>query len=159
VAPQLRRLTATGRCFVAGVVVVASAPIVAWWVVGDQSEIAETVPDPDYAIHPWNVPSGVARVIETGATAALVSAVAFLLFATATRRIRARWWWIVAMVGALGGLIGLLARVGTARVIGANIGFGIAVLFSLVIAAILICISVVLTLHWSRNPEPHVPRR
>jgi di/tricarboxylate transporter len=156
-AEQLRRLTASGRCLVAGIVVAAGVPIVAWSMIGDQSEVAETVPNPDYAIRPWNVPAPVSRFIEAGALVALVAAVAFLLYATATRRMRARWWWIVAMAGAIGGLIGLLARTGTARVIGANIGFGIAVLLSLAVAAILICISVVLTLLWSRDSAPRVP--
>jgi hypothetical protein len=124
----LTRLTASGRCLVAGIVVAAGVPIVAWSMMGDQSEVAETVPNSDYAIRPWNVPAPVSRFIEVGAALALVAALAFLLYATATRRMRARWWWIIAMVGALGAQIGLLARTGTARLIGANIGFGIAVL-------------------------------
>lgn len=112
----------------AGITVALCAPIVAWDLIGDQSEVAADFPDPDYAYRPFALPGSLGRGIEVAALVLLVAAIALLGYSTARRRMRLRWWWVIGIALGLGLLIGLTARVATARVIGANIGFGLALL-------------------------------
>jgi hypothetical protein len=100
---------------------------VAWWWIGPQGSVPAGS-TADYAVQPPEFPPGLEAATGVFALLLTIATVAVLGWATATRRLSARWWVVVPAVAAAGWTIGLIGRTMTAAVIGANIGAGLAVL-------------------------------
>ena len=113
---------------VAAVLVVLAVPVVTWWLVGDQST---TSPDnADYVLRPpFRLSNRATRALGIGALVVALAAAASLIAASANHGFDPNWWSVVGPLLLLGTLLGLGWRVGTAGVIGANIGAGLFALF------------------------------
>jgi hypothetical protein len=117
---------------------VLAFPVATWWLVGDQSTVPASE-DPDFAFRPLDVSRGVERA--TGLASTLLAAVMSLMLVwfTVSHLFDARWWGVLVPLMAAGFITGAGWRVMTARVIGANIGAGLVVLFgSPLVAALLV---------------------
>jgi len=112
----------------AAVLIVLAAPVMTWWLVGDQST---TSPDnADYVFRPpFRFSTKATRALGAGALVVTVAAAALLISASASHSFDPRWWSVVGPLLLLGILLALGWRVLTAGVVGANIGIGLFVFF------------------------------
>jgi len=112
----------------AAVLIVLAAPVMTWWLVGDQSTAS---PDKaDYVFRPpFRFTNKAARALGTGALVVTVAAAALLISASASHSFDLRWWSVVGPLLLLGMLLALGWRVLTAGVVGANIGAGLFAFF------------------------------
>lgn len=138
----------------AGLSLVIAVPVLTWWLVGDLST-ASLAEDPDYAVSPLPVSPTTERAVGTASLALAVGAVAVLTWAARRQALDRRWWTVLVLLVAAGGIVGLGWRVLTAGVIGANIGAGLFVLVGgpLVAALLLFALarSVFLLMRADRN--------
>lgn len=117
---------------------VVSAPIAAWWAIGDLSE--EVHPDlATYVVSPPNLDSPVELALGAGATTTLLGAVVVLALATRRGAVASHWWSVVTPLVALGVVGATSYRILTAAVHGANIGAGMVMLIApLVVVGLLV---------------------
>lgn len=123
-AVGIRRINANWVVRLAGLCLVIGVPVVTWWLVGDLSTASVAV-DPDYAVRPLPVSPVTERSVGIASLAIAVGAVAVLTWATRRRALDRRWWTVLVLLVAAGGVVGLGWRILTAGVIGANIGAGL----------------------------------
>jgi hypothetical protein len=130
----------------------------AWWQLGDLSEVPLSA-EPDYAMRPPQIPAGVETAAGVGCLVVTVAVLGSLVWASARRRVTGRWWLVAAPTALAGYALGVIARVMTAGVIGANIGAGLAVMFIGPVVVVLLLWSVVWMwrlLDRHRRPQPEV---
>lgn len=120
------------RLVCATIIAVLTTPLVAWWLVGDQSTAAE--PDADYFLRAPSLPTAVEIIIGVVATTLLIGSVVVLYLGVADRR----WWSALLPVLVAGVLAGYVWRLVTAGTIGANIGLGLALMTLVPLAGALI---------------------
>ncbi|RLK25787.1 hypothetical protein DER29_3798 [Micromonospora sp. M71_S20] len=113
-------------------VLVLGTPVASWWLIGDLTNdearrLAAEGVELDYAIRPVSLGPAGDRIVGVLACVGVVVALAWLLRATARRRLDPRWWWVLVPLVGAGVLVGLAWRVLTAGGIGANIGAGLMV--------------------------------
>lgn len=112
----------------AAVLIVLAVPVVAWWLIGDQSTAS-----PENADHvvqpPFRLSNKATRALGIGALVVSVAAAALLIGASASHSFDLSWWSVVGPLLLLGILLALGWRVFTAGVVGANIGAGLFVFF------------------------------
>lgn len=115
----------------AAIVLIATAPVVTWWVVGPQDEhVPGRNPDDyDRLFEPVRLGAQAELTVGLIATALAVAALARLVTASMHGRFDPRWWFTIIGFAAIGAGIGFGYRIVTAGVIGANIGGGIMILF------------------------------
>ncbi len=112
----------------AGLALALATPVATWWAIGDQSTVPASM-DPDFLIRPLAIGAHIEFLVGVGALLVAVVASATLLWASRTRWLDQRWWFVLLPLLAAGLLVGAGWRVMTAGVIGANIGAGLVVLF------------------------------
>jgi hypothetical protein len=125
----------------AGVALLVTLPVAAWWVVGDLSFRGSD--DLDYFVRPPAVSPALERFAGVGALAVALVATAALAVATGRRRLHPRWWLAVPPLIGAGLLTGIFGRVMSAGGIGVNFGaifalvLGVPVVLSLVLTSVL----------------------
>jgi hypothetical protein len=109
------------------VLTVLATPVAVYWALGDQSSAP---PDnADYVMRPphwssvWVTTAGLVALL------ALVASTLLLMHAVRQRLLRKEWLVVVGQLAAVGAAVAAGYRVATAGVIGANIGWGLCVLF------------------------------
>src|SRR5215472_10703076 len=101
--------------------------VATWYLVGDQST---TSPEhADYVIRPIRMSRQLERVIGVGGLLLTILAAAVLAWASVRHTFDLRWWLVIGPATAASALAGLVWRVFTAGVIGANIGAGCLLMF------------------------------
>ncbi|MEU4775224.1 hypothetical protein [Micromonospora sp. NPDC023644] len=135
---------------------VLCAPVAAWWLIGDLTgdearQLAAEGVELDYAVRPVSLGTAGDRVVGVLACVGVVLALAWLLRATARRRLDARWWWVLVPLVGAGVLLGLAWRVLTAGGIGANIGAGLVVIAGGPTLAVLLTVAAVAALRMRRS--------
>jgi hypothetical protein len=114
-------------CLGLGVLTVLATPVAVYWAVGDQSSAP---PDnADYVMRPpqWSTTS--VRTAGLVALCAMIAPTLLLVFAVRRRLLRQEWLVVVGQLAGVGAAVAVGYRVATAGVIGANIGWGLCVLF------------------------------
>jgi hypothetical protein len=107
----------------AAVLIVLAVPVVAWWLIGDQSTTSPE--NADYVLRPpFHFSSKATRALGVGALVVSVAAAASLIGASASHSFDPSWWSVIGPL-LLGILLALGWRVFTAGVVGANIGAGL----------------------------------
>jgi hypothetical protein len=112
----------------AAVSVVLAMRVVAWWAIGDLSEVVDRR-HADYVLRPLQLGERIELGLGLGASVVAGVSLVVLAVATGRRSIERRWWAVLVPVLVVGALCGLAYRVMTAAVSGANIGAGMVVLF------------------------------
>jgi hypothetical protein len=123
----------------AGLALILAAPVLSWHHVGDLSEHGHG--ELDHTMRPLRVSPGTAHVWVLGAQAVAVAAVLVLAFGLIRRWGRPGWALVVAPLAVVGLIAGLVARVMTAGVVGANIGAGLAVMLYGPLALLLVALA------------------
>ena len=143
-----------GIAITVAVIAVLLSPITTWWLVGDVSET--DIVDPDYLVRPPQLSSSEELALGAGATALLVAA-AFVVALAARKRV-VTWLDLRLLVpsACLGVYLGFTLRVVTAGVIGANIGGGLLVLLTPVMAVAMVAWTGV---WWLTGRKRKTPRR
>ncbi|MGC4763911.1 hypothetical protein ACLQ20_13745 [Micromonospora sp. DT46] len=149
---------------ITALVLVLCTPVAAWWLIGDLTgdearRLAAEGVELDYAIRPVSLGATGDRVVGVLACVGVALALAWLIRATARRRLDRRWWWVLAPLVAAGVLLGLAWRVLTAGGIGANIGAGLMVIAGGPALAVLLIVAAVAALRMRRNRPPRAPHR
>lgn len=143
----------------AAVLVMLTAPVATWWLVGENPganlgmEPAEYPQYYDYVVHPPAIDPTVARYVGRGATAIALAAAVGLVVALGTRRLDRRWLLSIGPVIVAGALVGIAERVITSAAVGANIGAGMAILFGTPTVVGLLIWSLVWTVYVRRGTE------
>jgi hypothetical protein len=109
-------------------VVVFATPVASWWLIGDQSEGR----DPyylDYVARAPNIPSWIVGTAGAVAALLLLVSVAAMARAVEQRQMDRRWFGVLALLVFAGAIVAYAGRIATAGVHGANIGFGLCVIF------------------------------
>ncbi len=104
-----------------------ATPVAIWWMVGDLSTIDPSQVEPDYVIRPLGVSAEAERMIGISASLLVLVAAGGLATVTIRASVNPRWWFVVLPLLVAGAFCGLALRIGTAAVIGANIGWGLVV--------------------------------
>ncbi|GAA0612915.1 hypothetical protein [Streptomyces crystallinus] len=109
----------------AAALLIAAAPVAAWWLMGQQNVDGVPPAELDYAFRPLAI--GPTQETALGASALLLTlcSAVFLLDASRRGRFDTRWWQVILPLLAAGLLLGVGWRILTAGVIGANIGAGL----------------------------------
>jgi hypothetical protein len=138
----------------AGPVLVLTAPVVSWFAIGNLSEQGHG--ELDYAVQPPRLAPGVELACGLTAQLTAVAALLVLVLGFVRRWVRPGWALVIAPLTLVGLAAGLVERVMTAGVIGANIGAGLAVMFFGPLSVLLVALAawrcVVL-----RRPRPAPP--
>ncbi|GAA2776663.1 hypothetical protein [Saccharopolyspora taberi] len=118
-----------------------AAPVSAWYAIGPLTAIAPPPEGADYVVQPPPIPAWAEHTAGILALALLAGS-AVLLYRRTTARLPA---WLAFGLFVVGGLIiGGTARLVTAPAVGANIGAGIAIIFGLPTAGVMLVAGVVL---------------
>lgn len=126
----------------AGIGPCVAAPIVTYAIMGDQSEVG--VGRLDYAVRPLNIASTTVSTIALISTVLAVVGLAVLIPRWRDGSLHLGWKKVLICLVAAGVLLGVFARVATAGVIGANIGFGL-MIFTVGPICLVLLIGAVLT--------------
>ncbi|MGC4789523.1 hypothetical protein ACLQ22_17020 [Micromonospora sp. DT178] len=134
---------------------VLGTPVASWWLIGDLTNdearrLAAEGVELDYAIRPVSLGPAGDRIVGVLACVGVVVALAWLLRATARRRLDPRWWWVLVPLVGAGVLVGLGWRVLTAGGIGANIGAGLMVIAGGPALAVLLIVAAVAAVRMRR---------
>ncbi|MEY9876671.1 hypothetical protein ABH931_006181 [Streptacidiphilus sp. MAP12-33] len=121
---------------VAGLALVVTSPVLTWEAVGDLSLQGYT--QLDYAVRPPRLGPGTTLALGLSATLVGLTALAVLVLAFVERWVRPGWLLVVGPLVLVGVLAGLVGRVMTAGVIGANIGAGLAAMAFVPVALMLV---------------------
>ncbi len=135
---------------------VLSAPVLAWWAVGDLSTVPVGTPFAYQIFGTWDFPEPLSLTIEIAASLAFVASVVTMLRARAAGRLRARAIGLLGLMCGAGLLLGTSARVMTARTLDANVGGGIAILGVVVVIIPLYLWAMVRAARWYRD-RPDTP--
>jgi hypothetical protein len=113
---------------IAAVSLLIATPVAMWWLIGDRTEVPAEL-DPDYVVRPPAIDPLVERAAGLGC--ALTVVVGLLLAGWVTLRVPGHrpWWSVILSVLTAGYIVGIGLRAMTTGVIGANIGFGVMVLW------------------------------
>jgi hypothetical protein len=129
-----------------------SAPVVAWWAVGDLSTAPAGVPGSYRMFTTWDLPEPLVRMVEGAAALALLGTLAVVLRAAARGTLRPRVVGLLALVCAAGLILGAAARVVTASRPDANVAGGVAVLGIVVVILPLYAWAVLQAARWCAEP-------
>lgn len=132
----------------AGIVLPVAAAVLAWWAGGVVSYLDQGT---DYATPPPSPLSAGLLVPGVLALVALVAAVAVLVRASASRRLRSEWWIVLALATAAGLVTGAGLSVVLVDTVDANIGAGLAVLFGGPLVVVLLIAAAVVALVLARH--------
>lgn len=125
-----------------------ASPVLAWVLIGDVSDT--DLPNPDYMFQPPEVSTSVGFVVVAVAVVLVTCGGATLLAGFRRGLLATMDLMAAALLLGAGIVVGFAGRVMTARVIGANIGGGIMLMFGPFIVAGLLAFSAVL---WRRQPR------
>lgn len=125
--PTSRRRLPTAVLFAAGLAPVLAAPLVTYALIGDHSEV-----DPahaDYVIHPPSVSSVTVNTVALFATMLALFGLGLLIPRWRQRTLHPGWRPVVVLLMIVGMLVAAIYRVATFGTTGANIGFGVLLIF------------------------------
>jgi hypothetical protein len=112
------------------VVIVVSAPVAAWWLIGDMSEVSLSGRyPPDYVLRAPEIPGWIVPLLGALALLATVACTGFLVRSVLRGTLDRRWVSAVGCLALAGLLLAAIGRVFTAGTHGANIGAGLAMMF------------------------------
>ncbi|MGP3971932.1 hypothetical protein [Streptomyces sp. 6N223] len=124
--------------FPAAAGLVVSVPVGVWGLVGQRNASGVAPAELDYAVRPWDLPSGAETLLGACGTLAALGCAALLLAATRAGYLRPQWWHVLLPLVVAGAALAVGWRVITAGTIGANIGAGLVVLFGTPLVAVLL---------------------
>ena len=142
------RRPARRRFLPLAVLLVLTAPVAVWWVVGDMSIEGS---DLDYSVRPPDWDPAVQNAVGITATVVFVVVAALLVHAGVTRRLDPLWWLALVPAVTAGAVAAVIERMLTAGTYGANIGAGLAVLAGVPVVVVLLTISLVVTVLMARR--------
>lgn len=146
-----RLLHGSGIATAALIVAIATFPVAAWYLIGDLTRVPPDL-QPSYLVRPPAVPATVVHI--AGIVATVLAAGGILVVLDSDRRHvdgRARRRTLMFLLLAAGLIAAYAGRVITAGTIGANIGGGLATMFFLPIAGVLVLIAIVYLVRTRRS--------
>ncbi|MEU8261579.1 hypothetical protein AB0C02_13285 [Micromonospora sp. NPDC048999] len=147
-------MTKQGRTsiLIAALVLILATPVASWWLIGDLSnaaarQLAAEGVELDYVIRPLSLGPVGDRIVGLLACIGALGALAWLMWATPSRRLDSRWWWVLLPLVVAGVLVGFGWRVLTSGALSANIGAGLTVIFGGPLLAALLLAAAVAAVH------------